>query len=135
MYHTSKCLYIQPIRYGYESILLNMTSSKRDDYLFVASIGFGTKYVEYDFSTKDDFARNPPKVYSRKWLDHSSGMMFKRTPTCILFTKEKTFDHFGDEAKVKYTELKNNNEHKEWFFFKIFERSFYALTVRIICNT
>ncbi|XP_048742757.2 heat shock 70 kDa protein 12B-like isoform X2 [Ostrea edulis] len=105
-----------------------MTSSEKDSYLFVAAIGFGTSYSECSFSSKDDFVRNPTNAYSKEWLNHSSGKMSKRTPTCILFTKEKEFRHFGFEAEVKYAELMNTNEHKEWFLFKRFKTSFYALT-------
>jgi hypothetical protein len=109
-----------------------MASSKQDDYLLVAAIDFGTTYSGYAFSTRIDFTRDPTKAYLKQWVDPSSGMMYNKTSTCVLFTKDKIFSKFGFEAEAKYLDLMMDNEHKEWYFFRRFKMCLYAMKVCII---
>ncbi|XP_056001684.1 heat shock 70 kDa protein 12A-like [Ostrea edulis] len=95
--------------------------------LFVAAIDFGTTYSGYAFSSIDDFNRDPTKAYLKEWVDPSSNLMYNKTSTCILFTKEMKFSHFGFEAEDKYSDLMENNDHKEWYFFRKFKMCLYDL--------
>ncbi|XP_056000508.1 heat shock 70 kDa protein 12A-like [Ostrea edulis] len=104
-----------------------MASSKQEDYLLVAAIDLGTTYSGYAFSARHDFKRDPAKAYLKQWIDPSSGMMSNKTPTCVLFTKEKKFSKFGFNAETKYLDLIEDNEHKEWYFFRRFKMCLYAL--------
>ncbi|XP_061186444.1 heat shock 70 kDa protein 12A-like [Saccostrea echinata] len=104
-----------------------MATAKQDDYLLVAAIDFGTTYSGYAFSTRNDFTRDPTKAYLKQWVDPSSTMMYNKTSTCILFTKEKKFSKFGFEAEAKYLDLIIDDEYRDWYFFKRFKMSLYTL--------
>jgi hypothetical protein len=44
-----------------------------------------------------------------------------KAPTTVLFTPEKVFHSFGYDAEDKYMELAEEEEHKEWFYFRRFK--------------
>lgn len=106
-----------------------MAASKQDNYLLVAAIDFGTTYSGYAFSTRNDFQRDPTKTYSKQWVDPTSSMVYGKTSTCILFTKEKKFSTFGFEAEAKYLDLiiDENEDQNNWFFFRRFKMSLYDM--------
>lgn len=91
-----------------------MASSKRDKYLLVAAIDFGTTYSGYAFSTRYDFQRDPTKTILKRWVDPTSSMMYNKTSTCILFNKNKTFSNFGFDAEAKYVDLILDKDHMNW---------------------
>lgn len=94
-----------------------MASKKRDNYLMVAAIDFGTTYSGYAFSARHEFQKDPTKVSLKAWEDPTSTMMYNKTSTCILFNKEKEFSKFGFEAEAKYLDLILDNDHENWYFF------------------
>uniref|UniRef100_K1QU68 Heat shock 70 kDa protein 12B n=1 Tax=Magallana gigas TaxID=29159 RepID=K1QU68_MAGGI len=104
-----------------------MATSKQNSYLLVAAIDFGTTYSGYAFSTRYDFQRNPTNTFLKQWVDPTSSMMYNKTSTCILFTKDKKFSKFGFEAEAKYMDLILDKEQKDWFFFRRFKMSLYDL--------
>lgn len=104
-----------------------MTSNKQDSYLLVAAIDFGTTYSGYAFSTRYDFKRDPTNTFLKQWVDPTSSMMYNKTSTCILFTKEKEFSQFGFDAEAKYLDLIFDKEQKDWYFFRRFKMSLYDL--------
>lgn len=106
-----------------------MASSKQDSYLLVAAIDFGTTYSGYAFSTRCDFKRDPTNTFLKQWVDPTSSMMYNKTSTCILFTKEKNFSKFGFDAEAKYLDLIFDKEQKDWYFFRRFKMSLYDLQV------
>lgn len=109
--------------------MLTLAQMPKDASLFVAAIDFGTTYSGYTFSSRDDFTRDPTKAYLKEWVDPSSNMLYNKTSTCILFTKERKFSHFGFEAEYKYSDLMEDNNHKEWYFFRRFKMCLYAMKV------
>lgn len=108
-----------------------MASSKQDNYLIVAAIDFGTTYSGYAFSSRNDFQRDPTKAYSKQWVDPTSSMVYGKTSTCILFTNGKEFSKFGFEAEAKYLDLilDENEDQKNWFFFRRFKMVLYDIQV------
>ena len=97
--------------------------------MLVAAIDFGTTFSGYAFSSKYDFERDPTKASLRRWIDPTSSMMYNKTSTCILFTKEKNFSKFGFDAEAKYLDLIFDKEQKDWYFFRRFKMSLYDLQV------
>nr|XP_022298993.1 heat shock 70 kDa protein 12A-like isoform X1 [Crassostrea virginica] len=96
------------------------------NYLLVAAIDFGTTYSGYAFSTREDFQKEPTKVYLKQWVDPAgSSMMYNKTSTCILFDESVNFSKFGFEAEAKYQDLIMDNEHKTWYFFRRFKMTLY----------
>ncbi|XP_062610493.1 heat shock 70 kDa protein 12B-like [Saccostrea cucullata] len=93
----------------------------------VAAIDFGTTYSGIAFSYRHDYENDPLKVSSNKWTAGYSyrGLESLKTPTCILFNKDKVFDSFGYEAEDKYSELAEEEEHEEWYYFKRFKMSLF----------
>lgn len=100
-------------------------SEKQENYLLVAAIDFGTTYSGYAFSTRYDFQRDPTNTSIKQWVDPTSSLVYNKTSTCILFTKEKEFCKFGFDAEAKYFDLILDNEHKDWYFFRRFKMYFY----------
>jgi hypothetical protein len=97
------------------------TSSK----LLVAAIDFGTTYSGYAFSFKHEYDNDPLKVCSNNWTAGSRSLVSLKTPTCVLFNKDQRFDSFGYEAEDKYSDLAEDEEHGEWYFFKRFKMSLF----------
>lgn len=109
-----------------------MASNKQDNYLLVAAIDFGTTYSGYAFSTRYDFKRDPTHTFLKQWVDPTSSMMYNKTSTCILFTKEKKFSKFGFDAEAKYLDLILDKDHKNWYFFRRFKMSLYDIKVNTL---
>uniref|UniRef100_A0A8W8LC30 Heat shock 70 kDa protein 12A n=1 Tax=Magallana gigas TaxID=29159 RepID=A0A8W8LC30_MAGGI len=103
------------------------TSSK----LLVAAIDFGTTYSGYAFSFKHEYETDPLKVCSNNWAAGSRSLVSLKTPTCVLFDKDKVFDSFGYEAEDKYSELAEEEEHQEWYFFRRFKMSLFNKEKRL----
>ncbi|XP_061165022.1 heat shock 70 kDa protein 12B-like [Saccostrea echinata] len=93
--------------------------------LLVAAIDFGTTYSGYAFSFKHEYDNDPLKVSSNNWTAGSRSLVSLKTPTCVLFNKDKVFDSFGYEAEDKYSELAEEEEHEDWYFFKRFKMSLF----------
>mgnify|MGYP003691820595 CR=1 FL=1 len=104
----------------------DMSSSTK---LLVAAIDFGTTYSGYAFSFKHEHDSDPLKVCSNNWTAGSRSLVSLKTPTCVLFNKDKEFDSFGYEAEDKYSDLAEDEEHQDWFFFKRFKMSLFNKAV------
>lgn len=88
----------------------------------VAAIDFGTTFTGYAYSSRHDFQIDPLKVSLKSWVDPLSSMIYNKTSTCILFTKEKEFSEFGFDAEAKYLDLLHDDgntsgKDKDWYFF------------------
>ncbi|XP_062614580.1 heat shock 70 kDa protein 12A-like [Saccostrea cucullata] len=104
-----------------------MTSSEQANYLMCAAIDLGTTYSGYTFSSRHDFTRDPTKSAIKQWIDPITTMTSQKTSTCILFTNEKQFANFGFEAEEKYMELTLDKEQRDWYLFRRFKMSLYAI--------
>lgn len=106
-----------------------MAKGNESSYLLVAAIDFGTTFSGFAFSTRHDFEKDPTNTNIKRWIDPTSSMVYNKTSTCILFTKEKKFNSFGFEAEAKYLDLVLDNEHKNWYFFRRFKMTLYEFEV------
>ncbi|KAK3099979.1 hypothetical protein FSP39_012866 [Pinctada imbricata] len=88
------------------------SKSKR---LFVAAIDFGTTFSGYAFSNKDDWR----KVHTNNWSGGS--LISHKAPTALLLDNNKKFVAFGYEAEDKYSQLAQEEEHEEYYFFHRFK--------------
>lgn len=100
----------------------------------MAAIDFGTTFSGYAYSSRHDFQIDPMKVTMKTWVDPTSSMIYKKTSTCILFSKEKKFSKFGFDAEAKYLDLlldddTTNDKAKDWYFFRRFKMALYELQV------
>ncbi|XP_052778673.1 heat shock 70 kDa protein 12A-like [Mya arenaria] len=87
-------------------------------HLLVAAIDFGTTYSSWAFSFRYDYDSDPTKVSAKQWQGHESS----KGPTCVLIKPDgKTLHSFAFDAEAKYAELIEENEHKDWYFFKRFK--------------
>ncbi|KAH3835298.1 hypothetical protein DPMN_108649, partial [Dreissena polymorpha] len=96
-------------------------SNLSKNFFIVAAIDFGTSYSGYAFSTKDDFKLNPLKINCKTWT--GGNLQSLKTSTCVLFDKEKKFQHFGFDAEDKYSEL--GDEQHDSYFFKGFKMELF----------
>ncbi|XP_052779002.1 heat shock 70 kDa protein 12A-like isoform X2 [Mya arenaria] len=87
-------------------------------HLLVAAIDFGTTYSSWAFSFKHEYDSDPTQVSAKQWQGHES----QKGPTCVLIKPDgKTLDSFGFDAEAKYTELIEEEEHNDWYFFRRFK--------------
>ncbi|XP_062620266.1 heat shock 70 kDa protein 12B-like [Saccostrea cucullata] len=100
----------------------NMPSTRKP---LVAAIDLGTTYSGYAFSYKHEYENDPLKVSFCNWAAGSRSLSTLNTPTCVLFNKDRVFDSFVYEAENKYSELAEEEEHEEWYYFKRFKMSIF----------
>ncbi|XP_033743553.1 heat shock 70 kDa protein 12A-like [Pecten maximus] len=98
-------------RYGRES---------RYDRECVVAIDIGTTYSHYAFSFRHEYVNNPRQIYVNRPYGN---MHSEKGPTCVLLKPDQTFHSFGFEAEDQYTELVEDAEHEDWYFFKRFKTS------------
>ena len=72
---------------------------------FLVAIDFGTAYSGYCFCERS----NPSDIRSPRWGE-SDGVKSLKTPTCILFDEEGTFQDFGYEALMAYKRMGQNRK-------------------------
>ncbi|XP_045176606.1 heat shock 70 kDa protein 12A-like [Mercenaria mercenaria] len=87
--------------------------------LIVAAIDFGTTFSGYAFSFGHDFHNDPLKIQTNHWI--GGGHISLKAPTTVLFTPQKIFHSFGYDAEDKYMDLAEDENHKEWFYFRRFK--------------
>ncbi|KAL3878597.1 hypothetical protein ACJMK2_030933 [Sinanodonta woodiana] len=87
--------------------------------LVVCSIDLGTTYSGYAFSFKADYEHDPQNVLMNSWRGGKT--LSEKAPTSVLLDPKQTFHSFGYEAENKYTELAENDEHHDWYYFNRFK--------------
>ncbi|XP_052254956.1 heat shock 70 kDa protein 12A-like [Dreissena polymorpha] len=103
--------------------------------LIVVGIDFGTTFSGWAYSTHDDFATDPTKIFAPQW-NSSDQMISLKTPTCILIKPDgKTVDTFGYDAENRYTQLAADEIHKDWYFFRRFKMKLYDAQESIAQST
>ncbi|XP_060065910.1 heat shock 70 kDa protein 12A-like [Ylistrum balloti] len=95
------------------------------DHPLVVALDFGTTNSGYAFSTKHDYSISPLSMSAVSWGAGTARLQSQKTPTCILFDKNKTFDSFGYKAEDKYSDLSLDEEHDDWYFFRRFKMELY----------
>ncbi|CAG2190347.1 unnamed protein product [Mytilus edulis] len=94
--------------------------------LLVAAIDLGTTFSGYAFAIRNDYKVDPTRVSGSNWHAGSQPGLSLKTLTCILFNQNQVFESFGGEAEDKYTDLAQEEEHMDWFFFKRFKMQLSA---------
>ncbi|XP_063414964.1 heat shock 70 kDa protein 12B-like [Mytilus trossulus] len=97
--------------------------------LLVAAIDLGTTFSGYAFAIRNNYKVDTTRVSGSHWHTGSQPGLSLKTPTCILFDQNQVFDSFGGEAEDKYTELAQEEEHMDCFFFTQFNMQLYAKKV------
>ncbi|XP_063414094.1 heat shock 70 kDa protein 12A-like [Mytilus trossulus] len=93
--------------------------------LLVAAIDFGTTFSGYAFQTREDFKEDPLMNQGFSWTTGSNAGLSLKTPTCVLFDPAQNFYSFGIEAEDKYTELAQEEDHANWYYFRRFKMNLY----------
>ena len=101
------------------------------DPLLVAAIDFGTTFSGYAFQTKSDFKQDPTRIQGFTWTTGSNAGLSMKTPTCVLFNPSKEFHSFGIEAEDKYIQLAEEEDHRNWYYFRRFKMQLYRCQVNI----
>jgi hypothetical protein len=58
----------------------------------------------------------------KEWCSGSQNLITEKTPTCVLVKPDgETLEAFGYEAENRYTELVDNDKHRDYFYFKKFK--------------
>lgn len=102
--------------------------------LLVAAFDLGTTFSSYAFANRGELKDDPSKISSCAWCTGSQPGLSLKTPTCILFDKDQNFFAFGTEAEGTYTELAQEDDHVDWFYFRRFKMQLYNKQVSISCK-
>ena len=110
-------------------------TSLTEDYLFVATIDFGTTYFGYAFSSRDDFEKYPLKIAANQaWNAGSPRNISLKTPTCLLLDDKEELVSFGFEAENKYSDIVIDRKQNEYLFFQRFKMKLYKHKVNNVFN-
>jgi len=94
------------------------------------AIHFGTKNSGYAYSFRHDFEDDPLKVSTYNWISGTGSLATLKTPTTILLDKHKKFHSFGYEAEELYSQLVEDDEHTDWYYFRRFKMLLLEQVVR-----
>ncbi|KAK3100215.1 hypothetical protein FSP39_016447 [Pinctada imbricata] len=59
------------------------------------------------------------------WADQNGKLSSIKTSTCVLFDPDGQLHSVGYDAEEKYSELADEVEHTDWFFFRRFKMNLY----------
>ena len=93
--------------------------------IIVGAIDFGTTFSGYGFANRNDYKVDPMRIAGNHWQTGSQPGLSLKTPSCILFDPTQKLHSFGGDAEDKYTELAQEDEHIDWFYFKRFKMQLY----------
>lgn len=102
------------------------TEIKPPQRLMCAAIDFGTTYSGYAFSMKS----NPAQIFCPSWKGCNYQSM--KTPTCLLLDSNEKFNSFGYIAQERYSEIANDDEQDDWYYFKNFKMKLHSNKVIIM---
>ncbi|KAK3602881.1 hypothetical protein CHS0354_018741, partial [Potamilus streckersoni] len=86
----------------------------------VAAIDFGTTYSSWACSFKSEYEREPTKILVKEW-NSGIGISPKAPTTALIQPDGETLHAFGYDAEDKYAELTENDEHRDWYYFRRFK--------------
>lgn len=81
----------------------------------VAAIDFGTAYSGYAYSFKHEWT----KIITQHW--HGGDYLTHKATTSLLLKPDGSFFKFGFEAENEYASLSEDDNHKDYFFFRRFK--------------
>ncbi|KAL3862558.1 hypothetical protein ACJMK2_008518 [Sinanodonta woodiana] len=90
----------------------------------VAAIDFGTTFSSWGYSLKYDYDKEPTKVFVKKW-NNGKGISSKASTTALIRPDGETLHAFGYDAEDEYASLAQNNEHKDWYYFRRFKMALF----------
>lgn len=93
----------------------------------VVAIDFGTSYSGFAFSFNK--GQEKDAIFMNKDWTNEQNSRTSKTPTCLLLAPDYTFHSFGYEAMENYAQFQNEEEEKEYFFFKHFKMALHSDTV------
>jgi hypothetical protein len=93
--------------------------------IIVGAIDFGTTFSGYGFANRNDYKVDPMRIAGNHWQTGSQPGLSLKTASCILFDPTQKLHSFGGDAEDKYTELAQEDEHIDWFYFKRFKMQLY----------
>lgn len=84
------------------------------------AIEIGTSYSGCCFSVRGQYADSgTSRISSPQYFNEDS---FKtKIPTAVLLNYNKEIRYIGDEAVSRYSVLKQEDDHHNWFFFTQFK--------------
>ncbi|VDI77547.1 Hypothetical predicted protein, partial [Mytilus galloprovincialis] len=91
--------------------------------LFVVGIDIGSEYFGYAFASREDIQQNPPRIRVREW--NESNQYSLKCPTAILFNLNEEMVAFGFEAERMFSELLEDDEHHDYYYFRNFRNDLY----------
>lgn len=91
----------------------------------VAAIDIGTTFSGYAFAMRDELEKDSSKIFAPHWHASDGSFISHKTPTTVLFDKNKKLVDFGFDAKTTYAELSENWKHKDYFYFRRLKMMLY----------
>ncbi|XP_060077646.1 heat shock 70 kDa protein 12A-like [Ylistrum balloti] len=94
--------------------------------LFVAAIDFGTTYSGYAFASKADLDKKLEEgedvpIQANIWNAGARSLLSSKAPTALLLKPDKSFQSFGYDAENDYSQLVEEEEHEDYYYFHRFK--------------
>ena len=93
--------------------------------LWVAAIDFGTTFSGYAFGSREELENDPTKIFAPVWQAADGGLISSKTPTTVLLDNDENLVEFGFDAETAYSELSENGEHEDHYYFRRFKMMLY----------
>ncbi|KAJ8298500.1 hypothetical protein KUTeg_025031 [Tegillarca granosa] len=92
---------------------------------FVAALRFGSTKSGYAFSSHEEFLKGwPLQINADLW---NTGTLFRciKMPTSLLLNPDESLNSFGYDAENNFTDLVEEGDHREYFYFEKFTNNLY----------
>ncbi|KAK3096652.1 hypothetical protein FSP39_002113 [Pinctada imbricata] len=94
-----------------------------DEVKYVVAFDIGTTYSGYAYQDSKESQRDPLSIVTNSWQGGTTLSM--KTPTAILFDKEKNFHSFGNDAAKAYANALETGAQHDYIFVKGFKMKLY----------
>lgn len=104
--------------YVYLQIPLSETGVSTTIYSrWIAAIDFGTTFSGYAFGSREELENDPTKIFAPVWQAADGRLISFKTPTTVLLNNDEKLVDFGFDAETAYSELSENDEHADYYYF------------------
>ncbi|KAJ8298499.1 hypothetical protein KUTeg_025030 [Tegillarca granosa] len=103
-----------------------MGESEQLKFHFVAALRFGSTKSGYAFSSHEEFLKGwPLQINADLW---NAGPLLRciKMPTSLLLNPDESFNSFGYDAENNFTDLVEQGDHREYFYFEKFTKNLYV---------
>lgn len=85
--------------------------------LLLVAIDLGNTFSGYAYAINSEIQNDQCKIYVPTWIASTGALISSKTPSTILLDMDTKFVAFGFEAESEYTNLLENGDGDDYFYF------------------